>query len=101
MRLEEQKQLTPNVELNIKDRKQHEYKHIGSIRSLEHLGMKLWECKESGEIELAGVKRTAIATMKNEIDIKLRVEHNPKSIYIWALNIKNAQRKFTERENNS
>lgn len=87
--------LTPETQINHEIKQKHEYKLIGSVKNKK--GMRLFSFDPSTE----KIKMVEIMDRK-ELDLtsghtgKKKAVINPNNIHVWAINLKNAERKFNK-----
>lgn len=71
-----------------------EYKFIGSIKK-PHAGMILFKCNvDTHEISEVEIQRKAYLDTNGRSVIKSRAMYVDKHIYMWAINQKNAKKKY-------
>ena len=89
------KQLQPQIRDKIEHVApvRHEYKKVSSIRARP--GMILWEFSaetlELKEVEIS--RKSTSVDMFGKPVVNSKAVYNPKAIYLWAINRKNAERK--------
>ena len=94
MNLETHKDLRPeNKEIHRAKKQKQEYKHIGSIKIIK--GLTLYACNmETQEINKVVIEKKASIGLDGKEVRQQKAQHDPKCVYIQAINIKNARRKL-------
>jgi hypothetical protein len=96
MRLDKDKDL--KIEHRVNAEAKHEYKQIGSTKYIK--GLKLFALnRETLEVYEIPIKTKKVIDLNEKSHSVNRIEINPKHPMIWALNMKNAIRKFSKFEN--
>ena len=90
-------ELKTKEQKEVSAKQKQEYKYLGSMRMIN--GLKLWEYDtQTNVLKLAEIqKNNAVNFGTKKASGNSKVTHNPKAIYIQALNYKNAKRKIEKK----